>query len=68
MLNRFKQYDNDELLKEYEDVSEHMKEIKSELKKNSENHYCKAELMYLRGYKKEIQVELELRGLNVQGY
>lgn len=68
MLNRFKQYNNDELLKEYEDVSEHIQQTKSELKKNSENHYCKAELMYLRGYRKEIQVELELRGLNVQGY
>lgn len=66
MLNRFKHFDNDELLKEYEDVSEHIKEIKSELKKDSDNRYCKAELMYLRGYKKEIQVEIELRGLNVQ--
>lgn len=66
MLNRFKHFDNDELLKEYEDVSEHIKEIKSELTKNSDNRYCKAELTYLRGYKKEIQVEIELRGLNVQ--
>ena len=29
MLNRFKHFDNDELLKEYEDVSEHIKEIKN---------------------------------------
>lgn len=55
-----KYWDDDKLKSEYELISNHIKHLLIEVRTNEE---LKEQLKLLRKYKKQLQIELELRGL-----
>lgn len=55
-----KYWDDDKLKSEYELISNHIKRLLVEVQKNEE---LREQLKLSRKYKKQLQIELELRGL-----
>lgn len=59
------QLNNNELLAEYDKAIERITEISTKLKQQPDDEFLRDELKSAKKYKKKIQIELELRGINV---
>lgn len=59
------QLNNNELLEEYDKAIERITKISTKLKQQPDDEFLRDELKSTKKYKKKIQIELELRGINV---
>lgn len=63
-MENYKSWDNDKLTSEYELITKHIANVTSDIKKYPDDKFLKEQLKISREYKKKLQIELELRGLN----
>ena len=52
------------LIKEYKKVKKHYKDVLADLKKYPDDKFLKSQLQITRKYKKELEIQLDLKGLN----
>lgn len=64
-MENYKSWDDDKLKSEYDIIVKHVNDVLSDIKKYPEDKFLKEQLKISREYKKKLQIELELRGLDV---